>query len=140
MRVMNETPLYTYRLSGRRPMTVVVLCFSVAMLAFVAQHAASWYFLVPVLLSGAMALWAIIANPQTGATLDAETLHFFSQGTEETVQIADIASMKVSRWSDGPDTVALTLKSGDIVHVPSLCADSRLAVMLKDLGIVEAAQ
>ncbi len=84
-----------------------------------------------------MALWAIIANPQSGLALNAETLYFFNRSTQETVRITDIASMKVSRWSDGPDTVALTLKSGGMVNVPSLCADSKLSVVLRDLGVVE---
>lgn len=135
---MNDTPLYTYHLSGRRPITILVLCLSVAMIGFAVHHAAPWYFLVPVGLSGAMTLWAIIANPQSGSVLNGETLCFFHRSTQETVRINDIFSMKVSRWSDGPDTVALTLKSGGVVHVPSLCADSKLAVALRDLGVVEA--
>ena len=118
-------------------MTFLGLVISAAMLAFAAYHAAPWYFLVPVALSGAMTIWAIIANPQSGSVLNAETLHFFHQSKEEIVPIADIASMKVSRWSDGPDTVTLTLKSGGKVHIPSMCADSKLAVALKDLGVEE---
>jgi hypothetical protein len=128
---------YTYHLSGRRPATIFVLGVSLAMLAYGAYHEAPWYFLMPVGLSVAMALWAIIANPQAGSTLNADILHFYNQGTQETVHLKDIATMKVSNWTDGPDTVALTLKSGDIVHVPSMCADSKLAVKLKELGVVE---
>jgi hypothetical protein len=134
---MNVAPLYTYHLSGRRPGMVFALVFSLAMLAFAARYAAPWYFLVPVGLAAAMALWAIIANPQTGSILTPETLHFFNRGSKETVCIAEIASMKVTNWSDGPDTVAITLKSGDVVYVPSLCADSKLAVALRGLGVDE---
>ena len=107
------------------------------MLAFGDAHGAPWYFLMPVALAWAIALWAIIANPQSGSVLNAETLHFYHQSKKETMRIADIASMKVSRWSDGPDTVALTLKSGGTVHVPGMCADSKLAVALLDLGVCE---
>jgi hypothetical protein len=134
---MKDAILYSYLLSGRRPAMIFVLGVSVMMLAFAAHYEAPWYFLVPVGLSAAMALWAIIANPQTGLTLNADTLHFFNRGTQETVHIKDVASMKVTKWSDGPDTVALTLTSGRIVHVPSMCADSKLAVALRELGVAE---
>jgi hypothetical protein len=134
---MKDAILYSYLLSGRRPAMIFVLGVSVMMLAFAAHYEAPWYFLVPVGLSAAMALWAIITNPQTGLTLNADTLHFFNRGTQETVQIRDVASMKVTKWSDGPDTVALTLTSGRIVYVPSMCADSKLAVALRELGIDE---
>jgi hypothetical protein len=107
------------------------------MIGFAVHHAAPWYFLVPVGSSGAMTLWVIIANPQSGSVLNGETLYFFHQRKKETLRIADIFSMKVSRWSDGPDTVALILKSGDTVHMPRLCADSKLAVALRDLRVVE---
>jgi hypothetical protein len=134
---MKGAALYTYHLSGRRPAVVFVLGVSLAMLAYGAYREAPWYFLMPVGLSVAMALWAIIANPQAGSTLKADTLYFYNRGTQETIRIKDIASMKISNWTDGPDTVALTLKSGDIVHVPSMCADSKLAVKLRELGVAE---
>jgi hypothetical protein len=132
---MNVVPLYTYHLSGRRSGMVFALVFSVAMMAFAARYAAPWYFLIPVGLAAAMALWAIIANPQTGSILTAETLHLFNRSSKDVVHIADIASMKVTNWSDGPDTVTLTLRSGRVVYVPSLCADSKLAIALRGLGV-----
>ncbi len=134
---MNVAPLYSYRLSGRRAGTIFALGVSAVMLAFGAHHAAPWYFLVPVGLAAAMALWAIIINPHTGSTLTAETLHFFKRGSEETLRIADIASMKVVKSSDGPDTLTLTLASGRNISVSSLCADSKLAVALRALGVSE---
>ncbi len=114
-----------------------VLCFSVAMIAFVARYSDTWYFQIPVVLSAAVALWAIIANPQTGSTLTTQKLSFYNRSKPEDVLIKDIASMKVTNWTDGPDTVALTMKSRVVVHVPSMCADSKLAVALRELGISE---
>jgi hypothetical protein len=134
---MKNALLYSYHLSGRRASMAFALVFSLVMMAFAYHYAAPWYFLVPVGLAAAMALFAIIANPQTGSTLTTETLHFFNRGTQETVRIADVVSMKVSKWTDGPDTVALHLKSGSVVNVPSLCADSKLAIALRDLGVPE---
>jgi hypothetical protein len=128
---------YTYHLSGRRPATIFVLGASLALLAFVAYREAPWYLFIPVGLSTAMALWAIIADPQTGSRLNADTLHFYYRSTQKTIRIKDVASMKVSNWTDGPDTVALVLKSGDIVDVPTMCADSKLAVKLRELGVAE---
>jgi uncharacterized membrane protein len=136
-RPMNNALLYSHHISGRRLAMYFVLWVSLAMMVFATRYSAAWYFLVPVGLSAAMALWAIIANPQTGSTLTAQTLHFFNRGTKETVQIKDVISMKVTNWTDGPDTVALTLKSGNVIHVPSMCADSKLAVALRELGVPE---
>ncbi len=132
---MSHAPLYTYRLSGRRPMTIFALGVSAAMLAAAIHYGASWYFYAPVGLGTAMLIWAIIRNPQSGAELNADALRFFHNGKEETVRLADIARMTASTSSDGPDTVALHLKSGKVVHVPSLCADSKLAPALRDLGV-----
>jgi hypothetical protein len=115
-----------------------VLGISLALLGFVAYREAPWYLFIPVGLSMAMALWAIIADPQAGSRLNTDTLHFYNRATQETIRIKDVASMKVSNWTDGPDTVALTLKSGDLVNVPGICADSELAVALRDLGVPEA--
>jgi hypothetical protein len=134
---MNNATLYSYQLSGRRLAMYFVLYFSVAMMVFVTRYSHTWYFQIPVALSAAMALWAIIANPQTGSTLSAQTLYFFNRGTQETVHIKDVISMKVTNWTDGPNTVALTLKSGIKVYVPSMCADSKLAVALRELGVAE---
>jgi hypothetical protein len=134
---MSGAMLYSYQLSGRRPAMIFVLGLSLIMAAFAAHYKAEWYFFVPVGLSIAMALWAILANPKTGSTLTAQTLHYFHRNTKETIYIKDIATMKVTNWSDGPDTVALTLKSGKRVNIPSLCADSKLAHALRDLGIKE---
>lgn len=135
---MTPTPLYTYRLSGRRPATFFAFFVSLALLVAVASYALPWYFYVPLALSVAMSLWAIIADPQTGSELSAETLHFFNRHHKDTIRIADIASMKVTNWTDGPDTVALTLKSGRVVHIPSMCADSKLGPALRELGVAEA--
>jgi hypothetical protein len=135
--VSNETLLYSYHLSGRRPGTFIVLTLSLTMLAFAARYADTRYFLLPVGLASLMALWAIATNPQSGATLSNETLRYYNRGPVESVQIKDIASMKISSWSDGPDTVTLNLKSGRVVHVPNLSADSKLAVALRSLGITE---
>jgi hypothetical protein len=134
---MSGTTYYTYQLSGRRPAMILVLGLSLIMGIFAAQYKAEWYFFLPVGLSFAMALWAIITNPKTGSVVTAQTLHYFYRNTKETIYIKDIATMKVTNWSDGPDTVALTMKSGKRVDVPSLCADSKLARALKELGIKE---
>ncbi len=134
---MNPTFHYSYRLSGRRVMTVFALGVSAVMLAFAVRYQAPWYFYAPVVLAAAMLVWLIIHNPQSGADLSADAFHFFHNGKEQTVRLADIAHMTVSRWTEGPDTVALYLKSGDVIHVPSLCADSKLAPALRDAGVVE---
>jgi hypothetical protein len=134
---MNDATLYQYRLSGRRPMTFFGLAVFFVMAATGIIYTAPWYFMAPVGMAGAMLIWAIAANPQSGSELTRDKLTYFYQGKTSSVHMADVVHMKVSRWSDGPDTVALTLRSGEVVHVPSVCADSKLAVALKDMGVSE---
>lgn len=134
---MNGPTLYTHRLSGRRPMTFFGFGVFVVMIVMGISDAAPWYFMAPVGVAGVMLIWLIFENPQSGSDLTSETLTFFHRKNRTAISIADIASMKVTRWTDGPDTVMLRLKSGDVVHVPSMCADSKLAVALKDAGILE---
>ncbi len=134
---MHEPTLYSYHLSGRRAGTIFVVILFMLMAVFGVSYGAPWYFLAPLALGGGMAIWAIIANPQTGSTLTAQHLSLFNRGEHETIDIADISHMEIRRWTDGPDTVILTLTSGRIVQVSSMCADSKLAVALRDLGVRE---
>jgi hypothetical protein len=135
---MTDQTLYSYRLSGRRPMTIFAFVVSVAMMGFAAHYAAPWYFLVPVGLSAVMALLAIIANPQTGSTLSSKTLQLLNRGKTETIHIKDIVRMRVTHWHDGRDSVSLTLKSGGFIYVSALCADNGLVIALRELGVNEA--
>jgi hypothetical protein len=134
---MTATPLYTYHMSGRRAVTVFALGVGAAMLGIGVGYNAPWYFFAPVGLAVAMLVWAIVYNPQSGCVLSADRLFFHNRGKEETLYFADTASITVRSWSDGPDEVSFHLKSGRVVHVPSLCADSKLAAALRDLAIVE---
>ena len=134
---MNEAPLYSYRTSGRRPGTIAAFCLFALILGFGITYGAPWYFLMPVGLFGLLIVWAIVANPQTGLVLTRYELQFFNRSTKQAVAVDDIAGMTVGQWSDGPDTVTLHLKSGQMVQVPSLCADSKLAPALRVLGITD---
>jgi hypothetical protein len=118
-------------------MTVFALGVSILILGIAVRAESPWYVIAPVALALAMLVVAIILNPQSGSTLSAESLSFFHGGKEETILLADVATMKVSRWTDGPDQVTLHLKSGRVVDVPSLCADSKLVQALQGLGITE---
>ncbi len=134
---MSGTPLYTYHLSGRRLATGFALGVTLVLLATASYYGAPWFFYAPVGFAAVMLVWAIIRNPKSGVVVSAEALRFFHASNAEHVLIADIASMTVHRWSDGPDTVMLLLKSGRTVHIPSLCADSQLAPILRMLGVAE---
>jgi hypothetical protein len=107
------------------------------MLAVATKFGARWYFLMPVGLMMILSLWAIMANPQTGSDLTAQRLSFFFRGKLETILVADIAHMLLTSWTDGAVTVTLYLKSGRVVPVPSMCANSKLAIALRDLGVSE---
>lgn len=132
---MDDAPLYSYHLSGRRAVVICALIASIIMLTIGFYFGAPWYFLMAPAAAIIMTLLAIISNHQAGSILTADALHFYNRGTSKKVLICEIATMSVTRWSDGPDTIALTLKSGHTVHVPAISADSKLAVALQKLGI-----
>ncbi len=98
-------------------------------------YSAPWQFFVPATMVVAMMAWAVARNPLSGTDLDVETLQFFHNGTRTTVRLTEINYLTVHRNTDEPDTVRLVIKSGKIIHVPSLCADSQLASALQRLGI-----
>jgi hypothetical protein len=132
------SPIYAYRYSGRRTGSFVGLFFSLVFLPIAIFGQAPWYAFLPVVFAIGMCLWAVVRNPQYGSDLTAQRLTFFANGKTEAVAIDDIARMTISRWTDGPDEVALHLKSGSQVKVPSMCADSKLAIALKNLGIPDS--
>jgi hypothetical protein len=94
--------------------------------------------MAPVIIAGLMLVWLIVTNPQSGSELTANRLRFFHRDTSESIAVGDVKHMKITHRSDGPDEVTLHLKSGRAVNVPSLCADSKLAVALRELGVREA--
>jgi hypothetical protein len=134
---MIEAAIYSHHLPGRRFGTLFALVFSIAMLGFGLLHQAPWYYLVPVWIPLAMLVWVIARNPQSGSVLTAQSLTIYYTGKNETVMLHDISSMTVTNWSDGPDTVCLTLVSGRKINIPSMSADSKLAPALRQLGVAE---
>jgi hypothetical protein len=135
---MDDPQVYVYSLSGRRPGTILASGLFAAMLAIGLVVKAPWFYFLPLALGGLISMWAIWRNPKSGSTLTASALTFFNRSDNKTIFLADIASMKVQNWTDGPDTVVLNLRSGMTVHIPSLCADSKLAVALRAQGVPDS--
>jgi hypothetical protein len=127
--------IYSYHLSGRRPSTAFVLVFFILFLFACVHLQVNWYLYVPCGAGALMAMWAIVANPQTGSWLSPESFYFYNGKTKSEIALADIAFMKVQNWTDGPDSVTFVLKDNKKVLVPSLCADSKLAPALRGLGV-----
>jgi hypothetical protein len=132
---MHAKPIYTHNLAGRRPIMALVLFAGGVMIALGLHYQAPLYFHAPAALAISMALWAIVANPQTGMTLTARTLHFYNRHHKRDIRVSDIASVVIDRDMDGGPHASMVLKSGEKVHIPAMCMTRDLGSALRTLGI-----
>lgn len=100
---------------------------------------APWFWFLPIGFALAGAVWLLAANPQSGCVLTKDALHFYALDMRRTVALSDIAAMDVQRWSEGPDSVTLILRSGERIAVPSTCGGSALVAALDRAGIARIA-
>jgi hypothetical protein len=115
---------YTYSESSRRPITYLALGVSLAMLALGYGYGAPWFFLAPVAFVVVMSAAMIIINRQSGMELIGSEVRFYSGNWAETIAVADIIDMQVTRWSDGAPSATLSLKTGKKFSIPGYCVGS----------------
>jgi hypothetical protein len=132
---MGNKVIYTHQLSGRRPAMVFALAAGLAMAGFGWVYNAPWYFLAPALLVVAMAGFAIALNPLTGSRLTRQTLHFYNRDAKRDIPVSIIASVHIEAHLDGGPSAMLTLKSGEMVHVPAMCIDQRFEAAMATVGV-----
>jgi hypothetical protein len=96
---------------------------------------APWYWWLPV--GGAFIAigCVLIANQKSGATLTRSSLHFHHGKTSRTVPLAEIAKVECHSWTEGPDDIALVLRSGAKVDIPSQCRDRGFVEALARAGV-----
>jgi hypothetical protein len=100
-------------------------------------YAAPWYWMAIVGLPTLALLFTVWANKRSGSRITAEILRFFHGKTDRTFHIADIAGLRVHRWSDGPNDVELQLKSGERVDIPADARGKGFVEALKTAGVAE---
>jgi hypothetical protein len=132
---MQETPIYAHSLAGRRPATIFALIVTILMIVFAFAYKAPSYFFIPLVISLVIALSALIANPQTGVRLTAQTLHFYNGRHKPDVAVADIRSAKIESDMDGGPHADLVLANGEKAHIPAMCVNRDLGPALESLGI-----
>lgn len=128
-------PTFAHREQGRRPLSWAVLSAALAMGSLGVWGGAPWFWFLPIGGALAGALWLLVANPQSACALTADTLRFSACGVDRTVALGDVASMEVQHWSEGPDSVALILKSGERIAIPVTCGGTALVAALERAGI-----
>lgn len=110
------TTLYEYRLSGRRPAIwgagAVFLVISLLM----ASEGAALVIWIPVLLGGAMILWALIRNPVNGVQVTEDSLILSPWSHPRLIPLSQIEAVKYREWSDSTD-MHIWLKSGETIRV-----------------------
>jgi hypothetical protein len=115
---------YHYSERSRRPIVFVIGAISLVMVMIAYHYNAEWYFFIPLGLSLAMSLWSIIVDRLSGMDLAGTSITMFAGNWKNTIDIADIAAVKITRWTDGAPTVVLKLKNGKSETVPGYCLGS----------------
>lgn len=63
----------------------------------------------------------VVFDPKSGLTLDARQLVAFSGRWRRSVDLSDLASLRIVDWADGPSSVEANLKDGSTFLIPSVC-------------------
>jgi hypothetical protein len=132
---MHDKPIYSYNLSGRRPATIMMFAITILFIVAGLAYDAPWYFFAPVALSLFMAIWAIIANPQTGIILTKDTLHIYNRHHKRDVDVCEIRSVKIDNDMDGGTHADLLLASGEKIGISAMCMNIDLGPALESLGV-----
>jgi hypothetical protein len=115
---------YQYEENSRRPITILGLAITCVMVGVAQQHGAPWFFLTPVVCTGAMFVWMIVAARRSGMRLLGQELHLYAGKWIQTVPVTTITFLEVKDWIEGAPTVSLALDDGSTVHVPGYCIGS----------------
>jgi uncharacterized protein (DUF58 family) len=108
---------------------------ALGMLAFGYAYDAPWYFLAIAGVTLAMALLAMIANPQTGLRMTRETIHFYHGRHTQDVAVSNIRSARIISHIDAGPSALLTLQSGEKIAIPAMCINGRFADALAKAGV-----
>jgi hypothetical protein len=115
---------YSYVERSRRPVTIAAAALCLAMFCVGIAYQAPWYFLAPIILSGAMTFVMIVTNRQSGMNLAGNILHVYSGKWNEQILVDDIAQMQLTRWTDGAPSVVMVLKNSVRMSIPGQCFGS----------------
>ena len=118
---------------ARRPATIFALAAATGFLAFGFLKGAPWWWHPPVLLAVLLAGYAVFLNPRSGIHLDARRFSVFSGSWTRSVALADLASVDIVDWSEGPPSATAYLKDGTSFAIPSMCLPER-TVLVDALG------
>lgn len=130
---------YQYEENSRRPITVFAFMLSCAFLGIGISYSAPWYFLAPVLVSSAMALWMILANRVSGMQLVGSELLLYSGKWTQSITVSQIDAVRIKYWSESAPSVSLKLNDGSNVAIPGYCIGSAeefaIAVSNRDISV-----
>jgi hypothetical protein len=123
--LMTCEAVFRYRIAGRRPATIFALVCGSCFLGFAISNDAPWWLYPPILMAFGLAGYAVLLNPQAGITIDARTLTVFSGSWNQTADLADITSVTIVGFSDGPPYAKASLKDGSSLDLPALCVPEK---------------
>ncbi len=120
--VINETiALYEHSESTRRPIVAVAAVLGALMTAIGWQHSAPTPFIAVTALSTLFSAWFFILGRHSGCHVGQKTVLFFAGNWTKTIPIVDMASYRLTSWSDGKDWVHMRLRDGQEWLVPAYC-------------------
>jgi hypothetical protein len=132
-----QPELYAYEEKSRRPFTILALAISIAMFAVAVYEQADWYFYIPVVLAAGMLAWMVTYNRVSGARLNQQRLQLYAGSWQKSINVSDIAGLRVTRWSKGAPALTLKFHSGTSEMIPGYCVgDSKsFCAALQQLGV-----
>jgi hypothetical protein len=110
---------FVYRLSGRRPMTLVGLILCLAIVVVGLSGDAPWIVLAPVGAAAMMLLVSIVLNPVYGLRIDRHALEIDRNGKVQRFPLDDIDHVRITRWTDSDD-VMIHLAEGGREPIPQM--------------------
>lgn len=112
--------VFSYRLPGRRPMTLFASAFATALLGLAAYHSAPWYIWVIWLAAAGALYYLVLWNPMYGLDLTATSITLSPDLRPVTFALGDIDTVILTDGSDS-DSAAIKLRDGS--HHQVFCGD-----------------
>ncbi|WP_066483667.1 MULTISPECIES: hypothetical protein [unclassified Sphingomonas] len=109
---------FRFRRNGRSPLAGIALVASLGAIALTAATRAPWFLYLPMVAAAAEALRMLIVNPVTGIDIDAAGLALIDRRSRQTIRLATIDHVALTRWTDGVD-VTLVLRDARRIAVSS---------------------
>jgi hypothetical protein len=120
--VINEsTVLYEHRESTRRPIVAVAALLGALMTTIGWRYSAPGPFIAVISITTLFCVWFFVLGRHSGCRVDQKTALFFAGNWKKSIPILDVASYRLTSWSESQDWIHLRVRDGHEWLVPAYC-------------------